>query len=886
MSYDKEKLQYLIWQNPSAVFPKGVNFTPHGAEQWARERPDGTESNSRRPNKTVLKQQNGQVFVFYNGTSAGFLGGDIWDYLKWLHNTNEFLDVLQIAAEAYGVEPDYSGYSEERIKKAKQRRADAELLKIAAAYITDAINKPEGQAAKDYAEGRGLHVTERLGAYSGDIRSGLKARLQQCGATAKHAEELLQQWFPVYADDYKLAAPFTNGSNRIIGFALRRTTDDIYYIDRQSGKENEKPKYIYSNGMERGCGYCGNLKGGISENVYIVEGILDAEAMKQYGYSNVLALGGIAPKDNEAEPNKSAIRTLLRYNAKKLYYIPDCEYYDAEDEAKGKGTAGQRKEKATHDTIKALLPHITNNTDGRGFAVVRIVDIQTAEGLQRHEKEDADGILRKHGQAYLQQCIANAKQWYEYELQQTVKEYSADAAIMTTKATEIYRRISNYAQRNMLKADITDAKSGYMLTLKEAGLTAQALSYVDRDDAAKTWAARMAEITAAIPNAKTPESMGALLNKAQRIQNAETFNDFAAQINITREELHRLISSKPDYLNTTWKLYKQNKKNIHYSNRVIGFAPAAVSICAAPTNHGKTLFLLQTAINCVLQEGKHIIYASLENDNEQLYVRALAAYMGMNGEKIQPDEYGNIPNLRDAIRTGIKGDDMPPALFSVGNKPLDIAAYEDEYEKKIAPLLGLARVKSDVDAMINNMTEQVEQWRNAGTDAVAIFVDYLQLLHAPNLYTHSRTDEVKYICDRLNDMAKQTKLPVILAAQFNRAATQSGGDGLDGVELANIGESAGIENIAEDVYLIWQVDKIKVDALPHSKDKTEPHKLILPPSATRTRRCFEDIENDTTLRDGYLYIENLKARDYATGGYCLLPFYGAAGAVTSKESTY
>ena len=47
MSYDKEKLQYLIWQNPSAVFPKGVNFTPHGAEQWARERPDGTESNSR-----------------------------------------------------------------------------------------------------------------------------------------------------------------------------------------------------------------------------------------------------------------------------------------------------------------------------------------------------------------------------------------------------------------------------------------------------------------------------------------------------------------------------------------------------------------------------------------------------------------------------------------------------------------------------------------------------------------------------------------------------------------------------------------------------------------------------------------------------------------------
>jgi replicative DNA helicase len=156
----------------------------------------------------------------------------------------------------------------------------------------------------------------------------------------------------------------------------------------------------------------------------------------------------------------------------------------------------------------------------------------------------------------------------------------------------------------------------------------------------------------------------------------------------------------------------------------------------------------------------------------------------------------------------------------------------------------------------------------------------LQLLHYAALHARSRTDEVKGICDRLNDMAKATKLPVILAAQFNRDATKAGGDTLDGVELANIGESSGIENIAEDVYLVWQTDKIK----PESKQYTDGGKFNLKPYQYRSRRCFKDAQDGNTLRRGYLYVENLKARDYATGGYCLLPYNGAAGAITSDDS--
>jgi replicative DNA helicase len=189
-----------------------------------------------------------------------------------------------------------------------------------------------------------------------------------------------------------------------------------------------------------------------------------------------------------------------------------------------------------------------------------------------------------------------------------------------------------------------------------------------------------------------------------------------------------------------------------------------------------------------------------------------------------------------------------------------------------------------VDALCYNVTTIVDDWKNNGIEVGGIFVDYLQLLHARTGRTMPRTEEVKYICDRLNDMAKATALPVVCAVQFNRDATKN--DTLDAVELANIGESAGIENIAEDVYLVWQIDKINTDRKEYTQGSGTAQHFGLQRYQYRSRRCFEDEGNPQTLRKGYLYVENLKARDYATGGYCLLPFHGAAGAITSDISEH
>ena len=897
--YDKDKLLEAIWQEPQRV--TGLQFDYRGGKWQSRQRLDGTDST--RSDKTVLhRHTNGQIFVNYHGSSIGFQDGDIWQFLMWKHNTNDFADVLQIVGDAYGVQPDLSSFTQEQQERARRRRSERQLLRDVADIVTAALNTEDGAAARDYLNARHLQPTERLGAWNSNVRAAVRKHMtDKCGLSVRDADAYLRRFFPLwvrdfkdgntgtwtdYADAYQLAMPYYNGSGNVIGFALRLTAQDAPTWTDDKGQVQTLPKYKYSSETPRGGGYCETLRGG-GEDVYIVEGLLDAEAMKQHGFRNVLACGGMKPTDNAEDAAKSMIATLKRYRAKKLTYIPDCEYYDADDEQRGIGEAGSRKTDATRLTIAALLPYVTGRAAGDGFISVRIADLETEDSRRNHTKEDADSYLRKHGTEHMQGVLHNAAAWYEYELQTIVCEHLDDADAMAAEAVDVFCNINNPTQQQRLKDELTDATGGYLARLKEAGVTAAALSLVERDGKGSLQAARMAEVVADLGKAKTPEAIAGLLTKAQRIQHADTYADFAAQANMTREDMHRLVAAKPEYLATPWKLWTKNRRNgNYYSNRVISFAPAAVSIVAAPTNHGKTLVLLQTAIKAAQSTGQHFLYLSFENDAEQLYIRAVAAHIGgaWQGATIGTGEYAQpVENPRAILRDYIKATDCPLTLFQDDKKTrIDIGRHIEDYWRTIAPRLHLIRTQADIDAVTTNVTAYVEEMRAAGAIVGGVFIDYLQLLHYPGAHAHARTDEVKGICDRLNDLAKATRLPVVLAAQFNRDATKNTGDKLDGIELANIGESAGIENIAEDVYLVWQVDKIN----PKGKDYTTGDKFEVKPYQWRSRRCFQDTTDADTLRRGYLYIENMKARDYATGGYCLLPFSGEAGAILSDDSIH
>ena len=196
----------------------------------------------------------------------------------------------------------------------------------------------------------------------------------------------------------------------------------------------------------------------------------------------------------------------------------------------------------------------------------------------------------------------------------------------------------------------------------------------------------------------------------------------------------------------------------------------------------------------------------------------------------------------------------------------------------------------------------VEQYKARGVEVGAVFVDYVQLL-TTDARNYSRHDELKDICKALKDCAARTELPVVIAAQFNRETLKQGGQysgtGLDNITVANIGEAADIERIAHDLYLIWQIDKTplqwytkapgKNELQPNSPDGPAPElDAFKIAGGIRSNRIFTHQRpggnaNERELKAGYLYIEQLKARDGLTGGWGLLPFDGERGTVGAND---
>lgn len=859
--YNKDELLRAIWNNPDAC--TGLRWQRKGAYWQSKQRLDGTDTN--RPDKSILRMRNGQVFVNYNGGSFP-AGQDIWQYLHYRYNTNDFVEVLQKVGDTYGIQPDMSQYTQEQRQRAQQRSNARKVATEVANAVLAALPTAQGSIAAAYLNGRGLKPTNRMGAINLNLYEDITKRLCSTFADidSRQAQSIMRQYFPTmrkdyttdkqgawvnYIDCYQLACPYYNGVGNIAGFWLRCTAEQAPTYMDETGETHAMPKYLFSKDMPKG-GYCINLR--TNEPTLLVEGMLDAEAMQQAGYTNVMALGGQTPTDNKEDAARSIVATIKRYGITKVIYIPDYEH--TKD--------GQVATNATQRTITALLPHVES---------IRIANLETEQARRDKTKVDIADYIRQFGANHVAGLLEDAQAWYYYRMRVAAVEHRANPEDLANAIYDIYDSITNPIERQRIKREITNAQGGYMLQLKDAGVNAAALSMIDKHGKQTALPQRMAEIAEELAKPHSAEDYAKILSKANRIQHADTYTHFAAQVNMTMEQMHNAVLQKPDYIETTWALWHKDEKTSRvWETRKISFAPAAVSLIAAPTNHGKTLVLLQTAINLAKSTGKRFLYLSTENDAEQLYIRAITAYIG---SAWAVDE----PNPRKEVRHYIKAQDMPKTLFSSNGSNLNIGTYIKSYWAQVQPHLALVRTSTDIDALYNNCTAIVEDWENNGVEVGGIFVDYIQQLHGGGR-AYSRTDEMKAVCDRLNDLAKALGIPVICAAQFNRDATKANTDKLDGITLANIGESAGIENIAEDCYLVWQVDKINTKEFADGKG--------VPQHRYRTQRCFDDATDMDTLRTGHLYIENLKARDFATGGYCLLPFHGAAGCITSTDSNY
>ena len=203
-------------------------------------------------------------------------------------------------------------------------------------------------------------------------------------------------------------------------------------------------------------------------------------------------------------------------------------------------------------------------------------------------------------------------------------------------------------------------------------------------------------------------------------------------------------------------------------NLLSGFQNSDFIVLAGRPSMGKTALALNFARNCSVNHKKKVGFFSLEMSSQQLVERLMTAEAKIDSH---------------LVRTGKLPKHDWKKLSEAANILSDSSIYiEDSADLNIMELRAKARqlkVEKDIDI---------------------IFVDYIQLLNAPNKL-ESRQQEISYISRSLKALAKELNIPVVALSQLSRAV-ESRTDHRP--IMSDLRESGAIEQDADIVLFIYR----------------------------------------------------------------------------------
>ena len=847
---NKQAVINAIWANPQPAF---------GGE-WVQRR---NVWQTPRGEIRLLLRRDGQNITVAGNTGSGFAGQtpDVFTYLQQYRlNTAGFAETLKAVAELYGLNLSFTPEERGKMKRGELAR------ELAPSFVEALRNNPYGETARYLRNTRRFDIDAHFGELTAETLKRALEHLNNRGISYDAADvEALGLTERRAAAGYNLILPYTvNGT--VQGFLLRNIRPN-----------HNGPKYLFSDGLGRG-GYCDTLEFG--KPVVIVEGPLDAVRLTQSGVNNVIGMGG-------AKIGEEIGRLLRGRNITEVTYIPDNET----DEQ------GQRKTKIVADAIRAF-----QSVQVDGEPVVKslfVADLPTPE--TPNGKNDADSYGAEHPDELRGLAEFGAVAWWEWELSDLIRrgvakeEQGGTVAVYAFQDAfnDIYTRCGSPYERERIRQYIRTDKTANIY--RAFGITPQSLNDVDEWNRGREYNNRVRaaaqDLTRAVEEQANPETVGAIVRRLNDAQGANTRNEWEAQLAETFDEELNAIRNQPETLKTRWELGNIDKQGTYHRYERIEFYPADVEVFCAPTSHGKTMVLFQSAFDLIRTTNETYLFVSCEENKRQLVERALNVYIDIPTTPNGKTEGGNYCFIRGTrkrtIKAVIKGSAAPEEYGPFMGQSNHFDALKREIQRKIAdyrdnvrPRLKFIHTEASAESICGNILHYVEEYRNAGVEVGGVFVDYMQLLttDGPN---YSRHDELKDICKALKDCAARTELPVIIAAQLNREVLRKE-IGLDGITVANIGEGADIERIAHDIYLLWQVDKTPLSHY-YTPNRNANDELQLNPSKLgfRSRRLFARsvLDEPETLKTGYIYIEQLKARDGKTDGWGLFPFDGERGQI-------
>lgn len=868
---NKQAVISAIWANPGPAF--GCTFRQSG--KYFENLPGG-EYKERGKIRITQYADGSNIRVYYNGSSREETT-DVFTYLQtYVLKTANFADTLRELAEIYGLSLTFTPEERETM-----RRGD--LARDVAASLIEALRlNPDGPTARYIQDVRrltpdGVHFGELTPDSIKRAKDSLQTRGKQWAAADFEALGLTE-------------ARARAGYCCVIPYYLNGAIQGLIY--RNINPHHSGPKYLYSEGLGRP-GYCDRLEQG--QPAVIVEGQLDAVRLIQQGVKNVIAIGG-------AKIGGEIARLLRGRGITEVVYIPDNET----DEQ------GRRKTKLIHDAIRAF-----QSVQVDGEPVIKsllLLDLPTPSGA--NAKTDADSYGAEHPDTFAGMIDFEPVPAWLWEVK-ALREWAADqerggrapVGSVQEQITDIYNRNRSPYTRQQLRDYV-----GGCDDLARYGVTPQALADIEEWAKGREYQNRIkqaaADLSRAVEEQANPETVGAIVRRLRDAQGANTRAEWEAQLSEPFEAELDAIRKQPETSKTKWQLGTISKTGEYKPLERVEFFPADIAVFCAATSHGKTAVLFEAALDLVRNNpNKLYLFVSCEENKRQLTERALNVYIDTpttETGKTEAGAYCFIKGTRKrTIKAAIMGAAAPEAYGGFMGRSEHFEALKKEikrgveaYGRDVRPRLKFVHTEASAESITANILYYVEQYRAAGVEVGGVFVDYMQLL-TTEARNFSRPDELKEICKALKDCAARTELPVIIAAQLNREVLRNtnaaNGTPLDNITVANIGEGADIERIAHDIYLVWQTDKTPLQwyIKAPSDNTTAPPEPVPNPNkiagGIRSRRLFTRGElgrpETVKLKTGYLYIEQLKARDGITGGWGLLPFDGERGTVGPNDKT-
>lgn len=869
---NKQAVIAAIWADPSRLFGGQWRQTRNKWEYIA-----GVDGWNRRGAVTLLQSRNGEgITVFFNHDSGR--GGqtlDVFTFTQERDGLGGFWETLQYVAGLYNVPLELTEETREKINRARLAREVFPSLREALR------NNPNGEAARYLRETRRFDTFgDFFGELSADSIERAKTALKTRGKVYNNADfTALGLTEKRAAEGFAVVLPYYK-NGQIQGFLFRNVRQD-----------NTGPKYLCSTGTKRGF-YCQQMKHG--EPAYIVEGEIDAirllQAAEHSGgaIQNVIAMG-------TAKAGEDLAALLRSHGITSVVYVPDTEYNEQ----------GQRKT----DIIAAAVRGFQSlAVDGEPvIKSLEIAELAAPEGANLNGlKIDADSYGRDHGAAMLAGSVTmEARPVWGWELDRLTEWAEANRTAsglapigdVQERFGDIYTRCGSPFERERIKRAVG---SELAETLAPYGITPAALNDLDEWNRGRQYNNLMkqgaADLNKAIQEQRDPETIAGIVRRLSDIQGTNTRAEWEAQLSETFADELAAIQEQPDTLRTIWEVgnipTRGDNAGKYTRTEYIEFYPADITVICAPTSHGKTMFLFQAAINAVQDTNKTYLYISCEENKRQLTERALNVALNIPTTPTGTDANGGpcfvTGTRKKTIKAIIRNAPAPQGYNAdtlEGSKRYDLLTARvkreiERYAEQTRPRLKFIHTEGSAESITANVLYYVEQFRKQGVEVGAVFVDYMQLLStdAPN---YSRHDELKDICKALRDCAARTELPVIIAAQFNRDVLKQA-VGIDNITVANIAEGADVERIAHDIFLLWQVDKTPRGQYFRIDEKTGGEILNTKNLGFRSKRLFTQElghPENAELKRGYLYVEQMKARDGKTEGWGLFPFDGERGYI-------